>query len=83
MAYPEAFRRRGIGLGDQNMCPNKRKSDAKQHKIFNIFNVNASAPSRTFNVSNTHKNIELKTLCMSVSANLVCLNISQSVACIN
>ena len=38
---------------------------------------------QTFNLSNSLKIVELKTLCMSVSATLVCLNVSQSIVCIN
>ena len=37
----------------------------------------------TFNLSNTLKIVELKTLCMPVSNTLVCLNVSQSIICIN
>ena len=57
------------GLGTQTMCPNYRKTGAKQHQLFNhIFNVNVSTSFQTFNLSISLKIIELKTLCMSVSA---------------
>ena len=52
--------------------------------IFNhIFNTNASTPSQTFNLSNTLKIVELKTICMPVSPTEVCLNVSQSIVCKN
>ena len=66
------------------MCPNQRKSDAKQHQLFNhIFSANASTQSQTFNLSNTLKIVELKTLCMPVSATLVCLNVSRCIIRVN
>ena len=38
---PEASRHRYTDLGTQNMCPNLRKTGAKQHPLFNrIVNVN-------------------------------------------
>ena len=56
-------------LGTQTVCPNERKTGAKQNPLFNhIFNVNVSTLSQTFNLSISLKIIELKTLCMPVSA---------------
>ena len=69
VACPEASRHGYTSLGTQTMCPNERNTGAKQHQIFNhIFNVNVSTPSQTFNLSISLKIIELKTLCMPVSA---------------
>ena len=66
------------------MCQNERKTDVKQHQLFNhIFNTHASTPSQAFNLSNTLKIIELKDFCMPVSATQVCFNVSQSVVCIS
>ena len=39
-------------------------------------NTNVFTCSQAFNVNNTLKNVELKTLCMPVPATLACLNIS-------
>ena len=47
----------------------KKKTDAKQHQLFNdIFKVNVSTTSKTFNLSISLKIIELKALSMSLSA---------------
>ena len=71
-------RHRYTGLGTQTVCPNQRKTGAKQHQLFNhIFNVNVSTPSQTFNLSISRKVFELKTLCKPVSACL--FKLSQSI----
>ena len=66
------------------LCAQIKEIDVKQHQLFNhIFNTNAFTPSLTFNLSNALKIIQLKTLCMPVSATLICLNLSQSIVFIN
>ena len=67
-----------------NYVPKLKKTDAKQHQLFNhIFNANASTPSQTpFNLkSNVVEIVELKTLSIPVSATQFCLNVSQSIVC--
>ena len=73
----------GILVWAPKLCAQIKEIDAKQHQLFNIFNANASTPSLKFNLSNALKIVQLKTLCMPVSATLVCLNLSQSMVCIN
>ena len=69
MACPETSRHWYTGFGTQTMCPNERKTGPKENQLFNhIFNVNVSTPSQIFNLSISFKIVELKTLCMPVSA---------------
>ena len=84
MAYPEAFvSDAGIPvwapkLGDQI------KGELMQNNISHLI---ISSTQMRLNVlrhlSKTHKNVELKTLCMPASATQVCLNISQCIVCIH
>ena len=84
VAYPEASRCQYTGLGAHTMCPNWRKTDVKQHQLFNhIFNADVPTSSQIFDLSKTLKINELKTLYMSMSATLFCLNVSQNIVCIN
>ena len=60
--------------------PKLKETDVKRHQIFNIFNANVSTPSQTLNLTNIHKNLKLKILCMPVSSYLACLNVAQPTA---
>ena len=51
-----------------NYVPKIKKNWSKTTLFHDIFNVNVSTPSQTFNLSISFKIIELKTLCMPVSA---------------
>ena len=83
MVYPEASTRWYTGLGAQTMRSNYRKTDETKHQLFNIFNANASTPSQTFNLSNVLKIVNLKALCMPVSATQFCSNVSPCIVLIN
>ena len=71
------FQSRYTSLSAQTKEKHAFASVLKQLQLFNhMFHANASTCCHTFNLSNTLKDVELKTLCMLVSTTVACLNIS-------
>ena len=65
-------------FGRLNYVPKLKKNMQSNINYLIISSTQMCPTPQTFNLSNTFKIVELKTLCVPVSATQFCLNVSQS-----